>query len=154
MDNWIYSPWHLNTCSFRLICKPKWSSSLTNISKEIFFLFGKIWPPSAPCFELKLIDWLIAVTIKLIDWLIAIWSNSRTHKKYLNPTLFPEIPQKGNKETFWRMFQSLKAIALHIFLSSASTSSATSSLFWSHLPHIAHHQSCQDHFDILTCRGP
>ena len=33
-----------------------------------------------------------------------------------------------NKETFGGMFQSLKAIALHIFLSSAWTSSATSSL--------------------------
>ena len=82
--------------------------------------------PQHPAFELKLIDWLIAVTIKLIDWLIAIWPNSQTHKKCFQ-LFFPENPQMANKETFWRMFQSLKAIALHIFLSSAWTSSTTSS---------------------------
>ena len=53
MDKWTCYPCHLNTCSLRLICKPKWFSSLTNISKKFFFPFWKIWPPSLPCFKLR-----------------------------------------------------------------------------------------------------
>ena len=53
MDKWTCYPCHLNTCSLRLICKPKWFSSLTNISKKFFFPFWKIWPPSLPGFKLK-----------------------------------------------------------------------------------------------------
>ena len=41
MDNWTYRPWHLNTCSFRLICKPNWSSSLKILVKSFLFLFWK-----------------------------------------------------------------------------------------------------------------
>ena len=135
MDNWTYRPWHLNTCSFRLICKPKWSFHLQIQIRDFFPSFlEKYDHPQHPAFELKLIDWLIAVTIKLIDWLIAIRSNSQTHKKYLNPTFLSKNPQMDNKETFGGMFQSLKAIALHIFLSSAWTSSTTSSALLSFGP--------------------
>ena len=102
--------------------------SLTNTNKRFFPSFlEKYDHPQHPAFELKLIDWLIAVTIKLIDWLITIRSNSQTHKKIPQPNLFSKNPQMDNKETFGGMFQSLKAIALHIFLSSAWTSSTTSS---------------------------
>ena len=96
MDNWTYRPWHLNTCSFRLICKPNWSSSLKILVKSFLFLFWKKYD----------------------------------HPQ--NPVL---------NSNFRKCSKAQKAIALHIFLSSASTSSATSSLFWSHLPHGDHHQN-------------
>ena len=126
--------------------------SLTNTNKRFFFpsFLEKYDHPQHPAFELKLIDWLIAVTIKLIDWLIAIWPNSRTHKKCFQP-FFQKFRRKAKRRPFGGMFQSLKSYRF------AYISVTCMNVIYDFVVVLVPFTSCwsspkcQDHFDILTC---
>ena len=98
-------------------------------NKRFFFLLS--WKNmTTPSTLLLNLNWLIDWSQWRSNWLIdssQLDQIAKHIKKIPQPNLFSKNPQMDNKETFGGMFQSLKAIALHIFLSSAWTSSTTSS---------------------------
>ena len=77
------------------------------------------------------LNWLIDWSQWQSNWLIDSSQLDQIAKHIKSTSTQPFL---DNKETFGGMFQSLKAIALHIFLSSAWTSSTTSSALLSFGP--------------------